>query len=153
MSALTATLATTPAVPSVLPEDGLDLIAELARYQQWMVDQAMARTLGNRAQAAKLLGLNRTTLVEMLRRMSASARARGPAMKQPETASEAQAPAEAPPAMNLAARIPWAVVAQMRADGKSEYQITRRLAQELGAHRFTIEKALKQPRPLARCGP
>lgn len=53
---------------STLPEEGLDLPAEIARYQAWLVDQALIRTNGNRAGAARLLGINRTTLVEMLRR-------------------------------------------------------------------------------------
>jgi RNA polymerase sigma factor (sigma-70 family) len=60
------------AVPihSTLPDEGIDLPAELARYQWWMVDQALIRTGGNKNRAAKLLGLNRTTLVEMLKRRS-----------------------------------------------------------------------------------
>jgi RNA polymerase sigma factor (sigma-70 family) len=56
------------AVIGTLPEEGVDLVAELSSYQNWMVDQAMARALGNKAKAAKLLGLNRTTFVEMLKR-------------------------------------------------------------------------------------
>lgn len=58
---------------STLPEEGLDLRAELARYQDWMVEQALIRSGGNKAQAARLLGLNRTTLVEMLKSRSAIA--------------------------------------------------------------------------------
>lgn len=53
---------------STLPEEGIDLRAEVARYEEFLVDQALVRTLGNKAQAAQLLGLNRTTLVEMLKR-------------------------------------------------------------------------------------
>jgi RNA polymerase sigma factor (sigma-70 family) len=56
-------------VSSVLPEAGFDLIAELRRYQGFLIDQALLRTGGNKAQAAVLLGLNRTTLVEMLKRL------------------------------------------------------------------------------------
>lgn len=59
-------------VSSTLPEGGLDLRAELARYEEFLIDQALVRALGNRAQAAKLLGLNRTTLVEMLKRRARS---------------------------------------------------------------------------------
>ena len=65
------------AVTSTLPDEGLDMVAELARYQAWLVDQALIRTSGNRARAAKLLGINRTTLVEMLRRGSGARQARG----------------------------------------------------------------------------
>jgi DNA-binding NtrC family response regulator len=55
------------AVTSTLPDGGLNLIAELRRYKEWLIDQALVRTQGNRAQAARLLGLKRTTLVMMLR--------------------------------------------------------------------------------------
>jgi len=37
-------------------------------YQNNLIRQALARTAGNRNRAAQLLGLNRTTLVEMIRR-------------------------------------------------------------------------------------
>jgi transcriptional regulator with GAF, ATPase, and Fis domain len=53
-------------VVSALPESGLKLRDEMQRYQEWLVNQALIRTNGNRAQAARLLGLKRTTLVMML---------------------------------------------------------------------------------------
>ncbi len=56
--------------PSTLPEEGIDLNAALTQYREWLIEQAMWRTGGNKAQAARLLGLNRTTLVEMLKRDS-----------------------------------------------------------------------------------
>lgn len=58
-------------VPSTLPEEGIDLVAELSRYREWMLDQALLVACGNKARAARLLGLNRTTLVEMLKRRNA----------------------------------------------------------------------------------
>jgi RNA polymerase sigma factor (sigma-70 family) len=70
--------------PSTLPESGIDLFREVARYRSWLVEQALLRTLGNRAQAAKLLGLNRTTLVEMLKR-EARAEDAGSAVGAPAT--------------------------------------------------------------------
>ncbi len=54
-------------VVSALPPGGLNLRDELQRYQEWLVDQALIRTNGNRAAAARLLGLKRTTLVMMLK--------------------------------------------------------------------------------------
>jgi transcriptional regulator with PAS, ATPase and Fis domain len=58
-----------PALPSAtLPPDGLDLRQALASYEDSLIDQALTRTGGNRNAAALLLGLNRTTLVEKLRR-------------------------------------------------------------------------------------
>ena len=51
-----------------LPEGGIRLKRYLQRLEQSLIDQALARTGGNRNRAAKLLGLNRTTLVEKLRK-------------------------------------------------------------------------------------
>ena len=46
-----------------LPEDGIDLPAVMRHLELSMVKQALAQAKGNRAAAARLLGLNRTTLV------------------------------------------------------------------------------------------
>jgi sigma-54 specific flagellar transcriptional regulator A len=54
--------------PRELPESGLQLFAAAEAYQNSLIRQALARTAGNKNRAAKLLGLNRTTLVEMIRR-------------------------------------------------------------------------------------
>jgi DNA-binding NtrC family response regulator len=54
-------------IPS-LPEDGTDLRAMLDAVEQRMIGEALERTGGNKNRAAELLGLNRTTLVEKLRR-------------------------------------------------------------------------------------
>lgn len=53
----------------VLPEEGLDLSEHLAELESSYIEQALARSGGNKAQAARLLGLNRTTLVEKLKKM------------------------------------------------------------------------------------
>ena len=58
-----------PGLPSVLPSGGVDLKELLERIEQEMVKQALERTSGNRTRAAALLGLNRTTLVEKLRKL------------------------------------------------------------------------------------
>jgi len=51
-----------------LPEDGTDLRAILEAVEDRMIAEALERTGGNKNRAAELLGLNRTTLVEKLRR-------------------------------------------------------------------------------------
>ncbi len=55
------------AVPE-LPADGIDLRAVVDAYETSLIKQALARTNGNKNRAAQLLGLNRTTLVDMIRR-------------------------------------------------------------------------------------
>ncbi|HWE29776.1 MAG TPA: sigma-54 dependent transcriptional regulator, partial [Polyangia bacterium] len=54
--------------PTSLPPEGLDLRATVAQIEDTLIEQALARTGGNRNAAAQLLGLNRTTLVEKLKR-------------------------------------------------------------------------------------
>jgi DNA-binding NtrC family response regulator len=57
-----------PNFPRVLPTSGMDLFSAVEQYQNNLIRQALARTGGNKNRAAQLLGLNRTTLVEMIRR-------------------------------------------------------------------------------------
>jgi DNA-binding NtrC family response regulator len=52
----------------VLPEEGLDLRAAVEAFEMGLIDQALERTGGNKNQASILLGMNRTTLVEKLRK-------------------------------------------------------------------------------------
>ncbi|MBL8783509.1 MAG: sigma 54-interacting transcriptional regulator [Deltaproteobacteria bacterium] len=52
-----------------LPAEGLALKDTLERLERELITEALTRAKGNRARAASLLGLNRTTLVEKLRRM------------------------------------------------------------------------------------
>jgi transcriptional regulator with PAS, ATPase and Fis domain len=53
---------------SKLPEVGLDLRAAVEAFENDLIRQALERTSWNKNRAAQLLGLNRTTLVEMLKR-------------------------------------------------------------------------------------
>jgi sigma-54 specific flagellar transcriptional regulator A len=52
-----------------LPEDGIDLRAHLLAIERRLVEQALERANGTVAQAARLLNLRRTTLVEKLRKL------------------------------------------------------------------------------------
>jgi sigma-54 dependent transcriptional regulator, flagellar regulatory protein len=54
---------------AVLPDAGLDLRAHLLEIERKLVTQALARSGGVVAHAARLLGLRRTTLVEKLRKL------------------------------------------------------------------------------------
>ncbi len=63
-----ATLAGAPPDAGELPPDGMDLRAHLFAIEHRLVTQALHRSGGTVAQAARLLGLRRTTLVEKLRK-------------------------------------------------------------------------------------
>ena len=52
-----------------LPDDGLDLGQLVVNIEREMIQRALERTSGNKGQAAKLLHLKRTTLVEKLKRL------------------------------------------------------------------------------------
>jgi two-component system, NtrC family, response regulator AtoC len=54
-----------------LGDTGVDLPALVGTLERQLIDQALARTEGNRGAAARLLGLKRTTLVEKLKRREA----------------------------------------------------------------------------------
>jgi DNA-binding NtrC family response regulator len=51
-----------------LPEDGVDLDAFVANIERDLIQRSLERTGGNKGQAARLLHLKRTTLVEKLKR-------------------------------------------------------------------------------------
>ena len=50
------------------PEAGIDLTQRMDEYETTLIVEALSRAEGNKTQAARLLGLNRTTLVEKLKR-------------------------------------------------------------------------------------
>jgi two-component system response regulator AtoC len=52
-----------------LPETGFDLESYIGSLERELIGQSLARTGGNKRQAATLLGLKRTTLVEKLKRL------------------------------------------------------------------------------------
>jgi sigma-54 specific flagellar transcriptional regulator A len=51
-----------------LPTDGIDLRAAVESYENDLIRRALAKTGRNKNRAAQLLGLNRTTLVEIIKR-------------------------------------------------------------------------------------
>jgi DNA-binding NtrC family response regulator len=56
-------------VSVVMPESGVDLDEVLAGVERTLINQALERTGGNKRQAANLLRVKRTTLVEKLKRL------------------------------------------------------------------------------------
>jgi two-component system, NtrC family, response regulator PilR len=59
-----------PALSSavMLPEDGMNLDAFIANIEHELIQRSLERTGGNKGQAARLLSLKRTTLVEKIKR-------------------------------------------------------------------------------------
>jgi DNA-binding NtrC family response regulator len=53
-----------------LPEEGIDLGAYMGNIERELIQLSLERTGGNKGQAARLLNLNRTTLVEKLKRLA-----------------------------------------------------------------------------------
>src|SRR5476649_478342 len=64
-------IAVTSAV--TLPEEGIDLDAFVANIERELIQRSLERTCGNKGQAARLLNLKRTTLVEKLKRINKGA--------------------------------------------------------------------------------
>ena len=58
----------TPLNEFTLPSEGVDIDLCIHRFQRSMMTQALKRTHGNKTAAAGLLGLNRTTFIERMRR-------------------------------------------------------------------------------------
>ncbi len=61
-----------------IPEEGLDFEAHMAGLELALIRQSLERTRGNKRQAAKLLNLKRTTLIEKLKRLEPRATVAGP---------------------------------------------------------------------------
>lgn len=52
-----------------LPSQGMDMVAAISRVEQSLISQALDSAAGVKARAAALLGINRTTLVEKIKRL------------------------------------------------------------------------------------
>jgi transcriptional regulator with GAF, ATPase, and Fis domain len=57
-----------------LPSSGVDFNALVAEYENKLISTALTQTNGNKKAAAKLLGLNRTTLVEKIKKKGLESR-------------------------------------------------------------------------------
>jgi two-component system response regulator PilR (NtrC family) len=55
-------------VSTDIPEEGIDFNELVNRFENSLIAQALDKTAGNKKAAAKLLGLNRTTLVEKIKK-------------------------------------------------------------------------------------
>jgi DNA-binding NtrC family response regulator len=53
--------------PGSIPDSGVDLNAIVSEVEDRLIDLAMGQASGNKTLAARLLRINRTTLVEKLR--------------------------------------------------------------------------------------
>jgi transcriptional regulator with GAF, ATPase, and Fis domain len=60
-----------PSLTKELGDSSLDLRSALESLERHLIDRALQKSGGNRTEAAALLGLNRTTLVEKLRKYAA----------------------------------------------------------------------------------
>ena len=65
------TNATQPAAPEeiLMSEDGVELDRLVAQFEHTLIKRALERTVGNKRQAADLLHIKRTTLIEKLKRL------------------------------------------------------------------------------------
>lgn len=61
-----------PASSLALPANGLNLKQAVMAYEMTLIKQALEQTSGNKNQAAQLLSINRTTLVEKIKRLKIS---------------------------------------------------------------------------------
>lgn len=53
-----------------IPENGISLVAVLAKIERELINRCLEKTGGNKRQAAKLLRLSRTTLIDKLHRLN-----------------------------------------------------------------------------------
>lgn len=69
-----ASISHDPLTDLILPETGVNFNALVDSYESKLITSALAQTGGNKKAAAKLLGLNRTTLVEKIKKKSLESR-------------------------------------------------------------------------------
>ena len=53
-----------------VPEAGLDFDATVSRFERSILEQALSKCAGNKAKAAEILGMKRTTLLAKLKALN-----------------------------------------------------------------------------------
>jgi RNA polymerase sigma factor (sigma-70 family) len=139
------------AVPSVLPEGGLDLRAELARYRDWIVEQALLRTGGHQRKTADLLGLKESVFSRLVTRgrglitphvrnnKPASAPAPSPAMKPQRRRAE-----HGDSLNEVMSRLPRAQIAKWHEEGKTTGYMATQLKRQISAGYSLLELAVRR---------
>jgi DNA-binding NtrC family response regulator len=56
--------------PVYVPETGLDFGATVSRFERSILEQALSKCAGNKAKAAEILGMKRTTLLAKLKALN-----------------------------------------------------------------------------------
>jgi transcriptional regulator with PAS, ATPase and Fis domain len=59
-----------PAEPAYVPDTGLDFDATVSRFERSILEQALSKCAGNKAKAAEILGMKRTTLLAKLKALN-----------------------------------------------------------------------------------
>jgi RNA polymerase sigma factor for flagellar operon FliA len=136
----------TAAMKATLPEEGVDLRAELVAYQSELVAQALARSGGNRAAAARLLRVSPLELTRMEAKARRPCIGALPALPAPSTRVPA---ADMPQIRGGLEVISRAAIRRMTAEGLTPGQIASRL----GVNPYVVEKVQRAEAELAKCGP
>ena len=66
-------------IPSSIPDEGIDFSEVVSQIERKLLLQTLNKTGGNKMQAAKLLNMKRTTLVEKIKRLNIETDAEDPA--------------------------------------------------------------------------
>jgi DNA-binding NtrC family response regulator len=66
--------AESPVVPPVsIPDDGINFVSVISQLERELITRCLEKTGGNKRQAARLLQLSRTTLIDKLQRLNVRA--------------------------------------------------------------------------------
>lgn len=76
-------------LPSMaIPEGGINLVAVLSQIERGLINRCLEKTGGNKRQAARLLHLSRTTLIDKLHRLNAPRSPADPPTPAPRTVNQ-----------------------------------------------------------------